>query len=367
MALFIVTLTNFSFITRLLFGRPYIVNMITLVAMCLLWTRLRDDKRPYGTMLLITSLITLSTWVHCSWYLVIFPIACFVLAREWRAAFMAGICAIAGILFGAILTGSPGLFISENIYHAFLVFNKHDLPRTLVTELRPFTGDQLTAIAAILMLSWRRMRGDWDPKRIDNPVFILALFGWVMGFFVVRFWLDWGIPALVVWMAQEFDDVFTKFISPVSARRFLLAMVTAFVFYANTTNDINDRWSMQPNAEYLHKDSPDKSSWMPDPGGIVYSDNMRIFFLTFFKYPYAPWRYLVGFESALMPQKDLDVYLDIQMKRGAAQSFRPWIEKMRPEDRLVITADPGEAPKIPELEWRDMGSGFWFGRLRKVK
>lgn len=366
-SLFIISLTNFSFIMRLLLGRPYLVTMVTLTAICLLWARLRDNKRPYGAMLIITSLVTLSTWTHCSWYLIIFPISCFVLAREWRAAFMVGICAMAGILFGAALTGHPGLFISQNIIHAFLVFSKHDLPRTLVTELRPFTGDMLTVIAVILMLSWRRMRGEWDPKRIDNPVFIIVLFSWIMGFFVMRFWFDWGIPALLIWMAQEFDDVFTKYISPVLGRRFLLAIALAFVLYANATNDINDRWSAQPAAEYLFRDFPDKSSWMPDPGGIIYGEDSRIFFLTFFKNPYAQWRYLVGFESALMPQKDLDVYIDIQTSRGAAQSFRPWIEKMKPADRLVITAESSQAPKITELEWRYMGSGFWFGRLRKVK
>lgn len=366
-ALFVISLTNFSFIGRLLLGRPYIVNMITLTVLCFLWTRLRDDKRPYATMFLITALITLSTWIHCSWYLIIFPIACFVIAREWRAAFLTTICATAGIALGAILTGSPGLFISENVFHAFLVFNKHDLPRTLVTELRPFTGDQFTVIAAILMLSWRRMRGDWDPKRIDNPVFIIALFGWILGFFVVRFWLDWGLPALLVWMAQEFDEVFSKFISPVSVRRLLPAVAVAFVLYSNATNDINDRWSIQPAAKYLFQDFPEKASWMPEPGGILYSGDMGVFFLTFFKNPYAQWRYITGFEAPLMPQEDLDVYLDIQMTRGALQSYDPWIKKMKPQDRLVITADPQEAPKIPELEWRDLGSGFWFGRLRKVK
>ena len=366
-ALLLISLTNFSFIMRLLFGRPYMVAMTTLVVLCLVWTRLRDDKRPYKTMILVTLLVALSTWIHCSWYLIAFPIVCFIIAREWRVAIILSVCSIVGIFVGAALTGHPWLFISQNIIHAFLVFNKHAFTRTLTIELRPFTGDILTVMAVVFMLSWRRMRGSWEAKRIDNPVFILVVFSWIMGFFVGRFWFDFGIPALLVWMAQEFDDVYTRFVSPVSARRIFLTAAVALTLYANTTNDINDRWSASPAAEYLFRDFPEKASWMPDPGGIVYSDDLRVFFVTFFKNPYAPWRYIVGFEPALMPQKDLDVFMDIQISRGAAQSFGPWIKKMRPEDRLVITTESNQAPLIGELEWRYMGSGFWFGRLRRAK
>jgi len=158
-ALLVISLTNFSFIMRLLFGRPYLIAMATLVVLCLVWTRFRDEDRPYASMFLITLLVALSTWIHCSWYLIIFPVLCFVIAREWRVASIVGACAIVGILAGAILTGHPGLFISQNLIHAFLVFNKHALPRTLTIELRPFTGDMLTIIIVLLMLSWRRMRG----------------------------------------------------------------------------------------------------------------------------------------------------------------------------------------------------------------
>ena len=366
-SLFVITLTDFSFIMRLLFGRPYIITMSTLMVLCFLWPRLKEKKAPYGIMCVITILMALSTWIHCSWYLLIFAILCFVLAREKRAALRVAICTVTGILLGALLTGHPVLFISQNVVHAFLAFSRHALPRTLVIEFRPFNGSILTVIAVILMLSWRHMRGAWDPKRIDNPVFILAVSGWALGFFVGRFWLDWGIPALLVWMAQEFEEVFSLYISEFSVRRFFLTIVLAAILYAGVTNDIKDRWSAQPAAEYLFQNTPDEKEWMPEPGGIVYSDDLRIFYLTFFKDPYAPWRYLVGFEPGLMPKDDLNVFIKVQSSHGAPRSFLPWIKKMKPEDRLIITPEARSTPEIPELEWHYLGSGFWSGRLPKVK
>lgn len=366
-ALLAVTLTNFIFINRILLGRPLILTMTTLIVLCLVWTRLKNKKIDYGIMSILTLMITLSVWIHCTWYMFIFVTLCFALAREWRVTARIGICMITGILLGAILTGSPILFFKQNLLHGFLAFHKHALPRTLAIEFRPLTGDIVMVIFVCLMLLWRKGRGDWNIKCIDNPVFIIAMSGWVLGFFVGRFWIDWGIPALLVWTAREFEEVFDKYIPFFSWRRFLLALAMGVVLYPAITNDINDRWSNQPVAEYLFKDSPEKTSWMPDPGGIVYSDDMRAFFLTFYKYPNAPWRYAVGFEPALMTQQDLDIFLNIHMTRCSLQSFYPWISKMKPADRLIITSLSDASTKIPELEWYDAGSGFWIGRLPRAK
>ena len=36
------------------------------------------------------------------------------------------------------------------------------------------------------------MRGTWNPEIIDNPILILAVLGWALGFVANRFWFDWG-------------------------------------------------------------------------------------------------------------------------------------------------------------------------------
>lgn len=362
-ALFAISLTSFPFIMRLLFGRPYIITMTTLVILCFLWPKLKKDRLPYPAMILITALIALATWTHNIWYMFIFIILSFALAREWRATSRLSACVLIGILSGAILTGHPWQFITQNLTHLFLAFNKQPLPRTFVMEFKPFAGDFLAVMTVALLLCWRYARKDWDTRRIDNPVFILAALGWIMGFYAARFWLDWGLPALLVWMTQEFNDIYGRYISLFSARRVLLTFTIAALLYANVTRDTDNRWSERPAAEYMYQKNPEISSWMPDPGGIIYSDDLRVFYVTFFKNPYAPWRYMVGFEPGLMPQKDLEIFLGIQLANGAPRSFLPWIKKMRPEDRLIITPDPGTSPAIHELEWYYAGSGLWIGRL----
>ncbi len=83
--------------------------------------------------------------------------------------------------------------------------------RQLVPEFRPFNGDVLVVMAVLGMLAWRALRNAWDIKVIYTPIFILAIVSWALGFVVARVWLDWGIPALCVWMALEFEDYSEKF------------------------------------------------------------------------------------------------------------------------------------------------------------
>lgn len=99
--------------------------------------------------------------------------------------------------------------------------------------------------------------------------------------------------------------------------------------------------------------------------GIVYSDVMDIFYEMFFQNPRAGWRYMAGFEPALMPPEDLAIYRNIQLIYKSYGSFEPWIKKMRPEDRLIVRCVPGDPMKIPDLEWRQAGPQTWIGRLQR--
>ncbi len=55
------------------------------------------------------------------------------------------------------------------------------------------------------MLAWRKMRGTWNPKIIDNPIFIQAVLGWALGFVANRFWFDWGMVAQLPGCPSEQD------------------------------------------------------------------------------------------------------------------------------------------------------------------
>jgi hypothetical protein len=51
--------------------------------------------------------------------------------------------------------------------------------------------------------------------------------------------------------------------------------------------------------------------------------------------------------------------------------FKPWVKKMKPEDRLIINYTPEKAPRIEGLDWHlvtgNIWSGLCHGILKKKK
>lgn len=365
LAILVIIVAYPSYTLRLFLGRPYILTMSVLLALCLLWPRLRDEKAPYEAILALTLLIAASTWINCSWYLFALPLVCFFLARQWRAGFCIGVSIILGIILGALLTGEPLVFLKQTFYLPFHAMSHHSLQRMLVTELQPNSGVFSMVIVVTGMLVWRYLRGKLDQRILRDPVFILIVLTWVLGFVSTRFWLDWGMPALIIWVALEFQDVFNKKIDFFSWQRVFLALAVAGTLFLAVTSDYNSRWTANLTTEYLSLEKPEHREWLPEPGGILYSPDMRIFYTTFYKNPKASWRYILGFEPTMMPEEDLKIHRKIQFGFQADKSFEPWVKKMKPEDRLVISRGLGPAPKIPKLEWHSTDTGIWIGRLPK--
>jgi hypothetical protein len=100
---------------------------------------------------------------------------------------------------------------------------------------------------------------------------------------------------------------------------------------------------------------------MPDPGGIVYSSSLDVFFRTFYANPRAEWRYLLGFEPGIMPRADRKILRDIQRSGFAPEAYAPWVKRMKAEDRLILLQ--GWKPGIDELDWYYAGGNTWIGRL----
>jgi hypothetical protein len=363
LVLLIFTLTDISLVRRLFFGRPYILTMAVVLVICFIWPRLKEKKVPYGVVALIILLTALATLIHGSWYLFALPVACFFLARQWRAGTVLAISCACGIALGALCTGHPYLFLKQQVIHVMLAFSNHAAQRLLVSEFQSFTGDTLPVVAILGMLAWRYMRGDWDRKAVDNPVFILVVVGWALGFVAKRFWFDWSMPAMCVWMAMEFDEYFDKKMDLCSWSRAALALAIAVTFYLAIANDAGGRWSNRLTVQYLSADNPEQAGWLPDKDGIIYSDDMTVFYETFFKNPKAPWRYVLGFEPALMMPDDLAIFRKIQWNYGTYEAYGPWVKKMKPADRLVLRRLVSEAPNIPGLEWHYAATGTWVGRL----
>lgn len=359
----IIVIANFALIFRIFLGRPFIFTMVVVVVLGYLWPHFKKKPIHWPSAIILTILIALATWIHCLWYMFALPVLCFFLVREWRAGFVVSVCSLVGVIIGMIMTGHPLHFFLQTVGHFFHSLGDHTFARQLVPEFRPFNGDVLVVMAVLGMLAWRALRNAWYIKVIYTPIFILAIVSWALGFVVERVWLDWGIPALCVWMALEFEDYLKSSMDSLSMKRVWITLAVACVLFLSVTSDYNSRWTSSKFVQYLSSEKPEHKNWLPGKGGILYSNSMYVFYQTFYANPRADWRYMLGFEPTMMPPEDLAIFRNIQLHYYSAKAYEPWVKKMRPEDRLILTGIG--RPSIKELEWNLTVSNTWVGRLPK--
>ena len=64
----------------------------------------------------------------------------------------------------------------------------------------------------------------------------------------------------------------------------------------------------------------------------------------------------------LLPDEDFRVYQSVRRRPGDPKALQPWVEKMKPADRLVVRGGFDAPPNIPQLEWGYGTGGLWIGR-----
>jgi hypothetical protein len=364
-ALLTVALAEPEFIKRLFLGRPYLFTMAVSLTLLMVWSR-SNGARPRPWELVTTiALIAAAAWIHGSFYQLILPAAALVLAGRWRQGCWFGGCWAAGSFIGAALTGHPWQFMGQWVRLLLAVFHSHAFTRQLETELYPSDGECLVVLAVVAMIAWRARSPGWKARDLVEPVFMMGIIGWVLGLSTGRFWMDWGMPAILLWLALEFQKQFELHLGFATAGRLLIAAGLALSLCLAATADQGARWTRNLSRQYLSAANPPLVSWLPGKDGILYSADMDVFYETFFKNPKAPWRYILGFEPALMLPEDLEVMHRVLWNGGDARAYEPWVKKMRPNDRLVVRASwlktPGP-PSIPELEWGHTPGNLWIGR-----
>jgi len=267
-----------------------------------------------------------------------------------------------GVICGALLTGSPLFFLHQMIFHAIEAFGKIDFQRQLVSEFQPFSGEALVFMLVGGLLLWRKVRGEWDNRVMDNPIFYLMCIGWAMGFFAGRFWTDWAWPALAFWVALEIQAVLERYTDSFSWKRLTLAAMFCLVLLLAVTSDYHSRWSGAV-AEWPNIEKKEHRPWLPDDGGIIYNDNMFLFYQVFFNNPQAPWRYVLGFEPIWMTEDNLKIYRQIQLSRYKDENYVSWVKKMTSKDRMILLRNG--KPQIEGLEWHEVTPTVWSGRLKQ--
>jgi hypothetical protein len=347
--------------TRFARGRPYILTDAVLITILFLWSRQEKDRPRRAAIIFTPLLVAASAWIHGSWYLLGLPVAAILFTGFWRSAICYGACWLAGSFLGCALTGHPWEFLFQSVRHMFGVFGDFVVNRQLEPELHPSDGDTVAVLAVVALLLCRKIFLGWNPRAVLNPIFMVMALGWLLGLKMQRFWWDFGTPAFMIWVALELQEHFEKNLAFDSAKRLLITLGIAAGVFLGFTSDRDSRWTENLTTEFYSIENPDAVGWLPEPGGIIYNSDMDVFFQTFYKNPTADWKYILGFESGLMPPENLKVLRDAQWNFGDARAFEPWVKKMKPADRMVIRG--GGMPDIPELEWHYIGSGLWVGRL----
>ena len=363
LALLVTAIAGWGFFFRLMLGRPFDFTLSALLALVLLWPRLRGDRLARGVWTVVAGLVALATWIHGNWYLWALPLACFALAREVRIAARLTVAVGIGVLGGAIATGRPLAFLGQTLSHPFWALGGELPASLLVSEFRPSDGTPAMVAVIVGFVLWRHLRGCSLAPLLRDPVLLLAGASWALGFHIMRFWWDWGVPAVLVWMTNELAEGLP--IARLRVRsRVLLTATLATVLVLAVTADYKLRWSRTERSTYLDGRNPRHRPWLPDPGGVLYSNSMKVFYDTFFRNPNAPWRYALGFEPTLMHPDDLAVYRAIHRRGASDASFAPWIARLRPADRLVVVRRSAEKPRIEKLDWYSPYRGMWIGRRR---
>ena len=351
---------------RLMFGRPFLLTIAGLLVILFVW-QVRGSTPPgWRTAVWMALLIAICSFVHGVWYLWALPVAAFFLAGQFRWGLTLMVGWVAGAFLGASFTGHPFASLAQAVVMADRAFAMHLTQRTMVSEFQPSAGDAFGLIILGGLLILRQLAGLKARSLTTHPAFWLAALTWVLSFKAVRFTEDWGWPALMVLIAGDSQLLLEARLAPDSFKRLALAAGLAVMTFLATTNDAGSRWTYNLTQQYLTPDDKNLTGWLPEKGGILYSADMTIFYQTFFKNPNGDWRYILGYEPALMPDNDFRVYYKIKWNFGDPKAYEPWVEKMRPADRLVIRGGRGGPPNIPQLEWNYGVSGIWIGRLPRT-
>jgi len=350
---------------RWMLGRPFILAAAIFLILLHLWREPRDNNR--SRIIASVLLFALATWVHGSWYLFALMPLGLVCCGRFREAALNTAAWLGGSVLGASLTGRPIGFLLDHLIQAKTILGSSTVTRLLVGEFQP-SLQALAATIVIPLLVWKQLRGeDFWKTHGRNPAFWLMIIGWILGFSNGRFWLDWGGVAFLAWIASTLAPDFRKLGDAQPIRRLLLGGLLASGLYLSWSADAESRWSNNYFTDPLNLKDPAHAGCLPDPGGILYSDNMLVFYMTFFQNPDGPWRYILGYEAALMPPEDLRILREIQFYEGKVEYlYKPWIDKFTPADRLVLLRDPSAKPDIKGLEWRYAAYKTWVGRLPRA-
>ena len=356
--LLLAVVVNPGYPVRLALGRPFLLSSAAVIFFVIAWERLVDDPRSRTGLLLCFGAAVVTAWLHSSWFLLYaVPLAALLTGRRRATASLFG-AITAGIGVGALLTLQPVTHLVYNILHVGHTIGA--VPKVYrVTELQPFYGASGYVAVALLTLLAVLTLPELRAFSLRHAGVATLATAWVLGFSAVRFWTDIGLPALLAVVALVLDRVLVSRQAPTSLGRAAIVLGLGAALYLSISANHVRRWegSPLPPLASVEQVPGGAASWLPGEGGVVYSPDQRVFYAMYLLWPDGDWTYTLGPERAVMPEEDLAVMLDF-LERGTWDALQPWVDRMRPEDRLIVNSAGRVPPAFEGTESQGLSDGI---------
>ena len=345
---------------KLLLGRPLFFSMSAIMVLLFVWTRREPLRRPIEIGMAFAAVLASISMHPASWYLWLVVVPPLVVCRSWRAlgTFAAG--------WGLALVATTAL---NGWYHAIVLpveilrmalLQGGTLVLNLATENQPTGGPVLGLIGMVLILLARKSAGRDLRAALLAPDFALVITAWILGMYVGRFWIEWGLPAMAVWYTRQLADGLG---SGQLARyhphaKLILVTAASAAFYLGQTADVGGRYTNALRNPLMTAPIAEFAADLPARGGVLYSTDMGVFYTLFHRLPNAPFKYSTAWEPGVMPADDLKTFRTIQ-NSGLVRDYAPWFNKMTPADRVLLRNST--KPEWPGMEFKPF-YGSWMGR-----
>lgn len=345
---------------KLALGRPLFFSMTGVMVLLFLWSR-RTPLRLPVEIGAVAAVLSIGIYLHpSSWYLwgiAVLPLAA---CQRWRSlgAFIAGWGIALGIT--CLLNGWYNAIVLPVDILRLAVLQGGTLGTNLAMELQPSGAPVQGLVGVGLMLVARKASGHDLREELRAVDLAMIVTAWILGLYVSRFWVEWGLPAMVVWFTRQIGDELGFGFAGLQRRAVppVLAGAAAAAFYLAETADVNGRYTNALRNPLFIAPVEEIAADLPEPGGVLYSTDMLAFFAIFHRVPDGQFRFATGMEPGLMPAEDLKVLRAIQTT-GVTSDYKPWFDKMRPADRVLIRS--AAAPEWPGMTFKRFYGG-WMGR-----
>lgn len=350
------------YIERIISGRPFIATTIAVILLYFINNSNNLKISQKAIYCLSTLFISIAVWIHGSWYLFLIVPFTYFLAGKIKESLKLFIVIILATIIGASLSGQLTNFLYYHYHIPIDIFTEKIPVWCLAEEFQPMYPSfaWMFPLFAILAINIKNKKNTLK-QLFRSPEIILLLLSWCLGIYKRRFWYDFTCPIYIYILAIQLKDIYSVYLKENSIRvKYIILFFICLITYFSYTHDTNGRFSKRLldnmpidfNIEKL-------KTWKPGKNGIIYSDRMITYYTHFFEYPNENWKYVLGYEAAVMTNENKKIYRAIQYSKQP-NNYMPWVEKMNNDDRLILYNK--YIPELPGIEWIQGSRNYFIGR-----